>query len=832
MSRHPRSSIALVSLAIGWIAAISHGGICYGGLPAKLFSTAVQGKTWVSFPAEGFSAPACGVVYRLGDMVECGVPLGGIDTGCIDLETSGLLGYSTIFNTHVPRGGPINLPILGLSTGGKTWVLCAKRPKPGWGKNDWGVDERMVLPVRSELKLEGVETAKEIHYWGHYPVADLEFDTDAPLQVGLRAWSPFLPGDVVTSAMPAMIFEAHIRNPSGSRQKGTIAFSFPGPDPKEAGGRSSREPFAIGGIRSSRSLGLATIGYVGSEVRGKLASYVLGVIHRGKTRPRSTSAANWRRRASVGENRHGAAAGRDDAAGSVGGRRFLASGRRRKGRAVCRDLVCADVERRRLQLGDESAEGLHRLAADVHPHVREILPDPCETALLVAREHRSLLRRVLAWQQVVYADSSLPIWLRDSLVNMLHLITEDGLWAQAKAPIPGWAKEKDGLYGMIECPRECPQIECIPCSFYGTLPLAYFFPELALSTLRGYKGYQFEEGAVPWIFGGCTEGSPYIDFAMPHRGYQITLNGPCYVAMVDRYLMCHDSKGLLREFYPSVKKSVAYTIGLQSRARRRGEHARPSGQHERLQLGDRVVRVRPLGRHRAARRRSPSGHAGDGPTDGRARRRPAIRRAMPHVDRPGPEKPQHEDVERPVLLDALGREGGQEVRPGFCQPVGWPMDHPFPRPPRRIPGGPRSHGARTIEELNMSASPYGAISFIKPDKTVLRPHEFPLASFYHPYDFFLPEVMMLGMTYMYDGQNELGLELTRRSMDNIVCKQGSRWYMPVIILGDTGKRSSGTDYYQNMMLWSLPAAMEGKSLDAVCRPGGLVDRMIKAAAEK
>ena len=92
--------------------------------------------------------------------------------------------------------------------------------------------------------------------------------------------------------------------------------------------------------------------------------------------------------------------------------------------------------------------------------------------------------------------------------------------------------------------------------------------------------------------------------------------------------------------------------------------------------------------------------------------------------------------------------------------------------------------------------------------------------------------MMLGMTYMYNGQKELGLELTRRCLNNIVCEQGTTWDMPNIILGDTGKRSYGSDYYQNMMLWSLPAAMENKSLEAPCRPGGLVERVLKAAVEK
>ena len=71
-----------------------------------LFPINNPGRQWHRFTAEGFpDASACGVIYRAGDTVVNGMPLGGVDTGCVDLETSGLLGYSTIFNTHVPRRG-------------------------------------------------------------------------------------------------------------------------------------------------------------------------------------------------------------------------------------------------------------------------------------------------------------------------------------------------------------------------------------------------------------------------------------------------------------------------------------------------------------------------------------------------------------------------------------------------------------------------------------------------------------------------------------------------------------------------------------------------------
>ena len=49
---------------------------------------------------------------------------------------------------------------------------------------------------------------------------------------------------------------------------------------------------------------------------------------------------------------------------------------------------------------------------------------------------------------------------------------------------------------------------------------------------------------------------------------------------------------------------------------------------------------------------------------------------------------------------------------------------------------------------------------------------------------------------------------------------------------DTGERTFGNDYYQDMMLWSLPAAIEGKDFAAPNRPGGLVERMIRAARSK
>ena len=90
---------------------------------------------------------------------------------------------------------------------------------------------------------------------------------------------------------------------------------------------------------------------------------------------------------------------------------------------------------------------------------------------------------------------------------------------------------------------------------------------------------------------------------------------------------------------------------------------------------------------------------------------------------------------------------------------------------------------------------------------------------------------MLAMTYMYHGRQEFGIELARKVWHNLVCQQGYTWDMPNIMRGDvdTGERTFGNDYYQDMMLWRCrpqspareltPRASRADWSTACCRPG-------------
>jgi uncharacterized protein (DUF608 family) len=783
-----------------------------------LFPTDLPNKQWLQFRAAGFNRPACGVIYHLRDQVTNGMALGGVDTGCVDLETSGMLGYLTIFNTHIPRRGPVNLPLLGLSVGGKAWVLCdPSQTKTGggeyqpaapgkgyriWKEKGWVNSKDACEDPAPPLKLEGVGTAREVHYWGHYPVVDMEFETDAPVRVGLRAWSPFLPGQVVDSMLPGIVFEVHLRNTSGQTQAGAVALSFPGPTAKEADGTTfARQPARAGRFK-------------GVSVSSPLASYALGVV--GNERARFGGSLGGEGAMWVGIGQWLPEASPADSGSSAAVDFRLRPGQSR----VTRFIVAWHAP-------TWNAGGYNWAASPptfTHMYARHY-PSVLDAAEKLARNHARLLKRILAWQQVVYADEKLPVWLRESLVNVLYMITEDGLWAQAKPPLPTWAKPEDGLFGLNECPRGCPQIECIPCSFYGNQPLVYFFPELALSTYRGYKGYQFPDGAPPWIFGGCTGNTAPIDYASTTRGYQFSTNGISLAAMLDRYFLCYPAKRreFVREFYPVLKQCMIWTVNL------RPEYA----------LGDRIIAM-------------PTGNVG---TEWFEAPEPGWAGMTAHVG--GLHLAQLRITER--FAEAAGDHAfAQQCRDwlkagadameqklwtggyylnywepesnrksdlvfGYQLDGEWITDHhglPSPLPEPRV-----RQTLETIKRCNVAVTKYGAVNYARPDGTPA-----PVKG-YGTYSYFPPEALMLAMNYMYEDQKDFGLELARKVWHNLVCSHGYTWDMPNIMRGDadTGERTYGNDYYQDMMLWSLPAALEGKDFGAPMQPGGLVDLMLRAA---
>jgi uncharacterized protein (DUF608 family) len=809
------------SLMRFWFAALVFGvGMTVWG--AGLFQADLPSREWVQFQADGFEKPVCGVIHRLDKPALSGVALGGLDTGCIDMETSGLWGYCTIFNSHVPRRGPINLPFLGLSVGGKTWVLC----DPGKTKHyqHWGVSQ--TEPYPQKLELTGVGTVSEIHYWGHYPVADLEYATDAPVSVGLRAWSPFLPGDINTSLLPGAVFEVRLRNPGSSPQSGAIAFSFPGMTIKEANEREfKREEFG-GYLRGVE----VKAGSWRAPWRTEMTKYVLGVLEENKVRFGGELGADGAAWAALGEHLPEAKA---DQPGSSAAVDFtLTPGQEKTVRFVL-TWWCPQWNGK----GVPWIEGGHWFTHTYALRYRSAR----DAAVALAQRHEGILKRIIAWQSVIYDEQALPIWLRDSLINILYLITEDGMWAAADGPpIPPWVRKEDGMWGMDAEPRSGPDIEAIPCSFYGNLPIVYFFPELALSNLRVYKGYQFPEGAMPFTWGGFAHDAR-CDFVTPNRGIHTTYNGVCYASLVDRYALCRGDEAFAREFYESVKKNTIFTMNL-----------RPD-----YPIGDAVIAM-PIFNDGGWY------EVGDPPFRGITTHTGGVHLAQLRIaEKMAKQVGDADFADQCRKWLSAGQESlegklwngnsylmNRELETGAKSDLIFAsqLDGEWITAIHGLPGVFRKDRVEivldTLEKFNIPPSKTGVIFVTDPDG---KPHYSDPWDSYGTYGSFPAELLMFSMNYMYNGKPEVGMGVAHKAWDSIVCRWGYSWNQPSVSRGDqdTGEmrgyfpgkpddpdRRYGHENYQNMMLWALPAAMKGQDLAGPTKPGGLVARIVEAAKNK
>ena len=755
----------------------------------ELFPSNLPPKEWSQFNAFGYETPVHGVIYYGSQPPVNGLPLGGIDTGCLDLEVTGLLGYSSIFNELVPRRGPINEPFLGVSSGNQAWI-CTMLNIQQRNDHTW-------FDIYNQRFFDGAQIASEIEYWGHYPVADQNFKFETcPFQVSMRSWSPFIPGDSAVSNTPGAVFEVHILNPSEDPRQGTVAFSFPGPNESEAGTTLFERQ-----TLSDELQGIA--------VTSAQASYVLAVEGR----------SNFRTGGSLGVDGHAWCTIEHylPYAVSQGGASL----------AVDFNLEAGEEKVIRFFLAWYSpiwmSGGTMKSGGNPFTHMyASRFASALEVAHFLTQNHHSLLGRILAWQSAVYSDHRIPGWLQDSLINILHLIPETTVWAQAKSPIGDWCRPEDGLFGMNESPRWCPQIECIPCGFYGNLPIVYFFPELALSTLRGYKAYQYPSGAAPWVFGGCTVASPPYEFSMPSPGYnnkpQTTLDGPCYLEMIDKLWQRTGDDQILHEFYESAKQNTIFTMNLRPGSGPAGIVSMPADNnaYDWYEMCDLFGIVPHIGGvHLAQLRLAHRMAAAVGDTDFANQCLEWLKQGSEVLEKDGWSGSQYllfnelETGKKSDIILAHQLDGEWIARFHGLKGV---------FRPDRV-----NQVLEKLKRTSLKESSYGAVVFLPPEgdsTTEWNPGYWSLRGV-HP-----PGTYMLSMLYMYKGHQETGLDLARRTTLEVI-KRGWYWDWPVALDGNQGERV-GFDYYQNLVLWSLPSGISGGDLTQVCQPDGLVDRIIKA----
>lgn len=844
----------------------------------KLFPEDLRETEWTTFEAKGFSRPVAGVIYRTERPACCGVPLGGLGTGCLDIETTGVLGFSTILDQtsrrSLPLVGPMTpkgcvnrhpqilLPFLGLSirewakpgdARNRTWVLAARQFVDG-GPVQGCTEPRFIQhgeehnhPAKIQdwydawavdvPRIDDVEAAKEIDYWGHYPVADIQFDTTAPVKVSLRAWSPFIPGDLAASNVPGTVFEVRVSNSTDTVQCATLGFSFPGPEDSESKEyrRSIIKEDGFSGVAVNSieenvgyAVGVLTQQHVEQWIWGQLpaegtklsssARFGTGLHHEPSAWSKIASGLPDQRTVDSDEIEEFGAGSASTAVDFI----------LQPGETATVRFVLAWYAPEWVSDGWETLLCFEPVWKDQMPDYeipgRDVPPDEGEhytamyatrfqnaedVALHLARNHVSLLKRILAWQEAIYASEELPSWLRDTLINHMGLLTEDSFWAQPKKPLGDWSFP-EGAFGTMECPRFCPITGCGGSNWYGDLPLLYFFPQLEKAICRDYKEYIRPDGCVPFLF-------PFGDFTKPTYEWIAPINGVYYADMVDRLWARTKDDGVLREFYPSIKKSTIFTMTMTPG---------PDG----------ILMARPTPDGKPRTGQLPWEHT---PATGMVpfiasmrlfNLQIAKRMAEATGDQEFADQCQEWFDHTKAVMDEKLWAGDSYLF--YYDPVtgeknddilSAQLDADWASMSRGLSGVFQGDRAKTtLDTIKRSCeTDYGFVGFASR-------MEGPKL---HGYGTFYPENVIVGMTYIYHGETEYGLEIIRRFVHNVVCKQRHPWDTPNLITCDTGERLYGTDYNQNMLLWAIPAALAGQELTAPCASGGLVDRVLQASAD-
>lgn len=187
-----------------------------------------------------------------------------------------------------------------------------------------------------------------------------------------------------------------------------------------------------------------------------------------------------------------------------------------------------------------------------------------------------------SWQAPYVEDESKPLWYRGALFNELYVLADGGsLWGR---PV-GSTRDTPSTFGFMEC-FDYPYYNTLDVLFYGSMPLAKFWPDLDKQVMRAFADtvpteisdkymwvwktqqtgkLQFRtrkvKGAVPHDLGVPKE-DPFIQ--VNQFGWQDT-NGwkdlnPKFVLMIYRDFVFTGRKdiGFLKYTWPAVTEALAY----------------------------------------------------------------------------------------------------------------------------------------------------------------------------------------------------------------------------------------------------------------------------------
>lgn len=458
--------------------------------------------------------------YTSSDALRCGVPLGGIGAGKIEVFPDGTLNNFTIYNnwSHPVKNANI----------GNHFAIFAE------------TEAGRKAAFLQTAAIGRFPTVQHIDYLGLYPRARLEYsDPGLPVSVTLDAFSPVIPGDYEASALPVAIFRFTVANPGASTARVSIMATHLNRCGQWVVGRKNRVErlgdllgvtFGVERALPDDVTAGETCLLAATQGARKSCRVQWNLKERQLFRltPEDEEIEPWPEFSETGQILE-AGEGFE-----VTGERYEPAGAVTQslevppGGSVILDFVLA----------------WHMPNHHVGHVYERRFRSAAEVALQVAPRVDEFLRAVTSWQDLVI-NTSMPEPLKDAVLNNLYPLTSNTWWG------------REGEFVMYEAPEACPLMDTLDVRYYSSVATAMLFPKLDMKGLEQLAKAQRPSGYIPHDLGRNRIDMPSDGTTAPPLWKDLC---PKFVLQVYRDFIWTGDADWARSLYPAVKAAMKWSL--------------------------------------------------------------------------------------------------------------------------------------------------------------------------------------------------------------------------------------------------------------------------------
>ena len=718
------------------------------------------------------------IQYRASDALVNGLPLGGFGCGALQVFPDGTRGLFTGLNNWEE-------PLQQIHWFRDGTAADFRHANPFGLFVSW--KDQRVAKLLQQTPVAGCPTIQAIELAADFPIARLTFpDPDIPIHVTLTHSSPFIPGNAKDSGLPVVVSVFQLTNPLEIPVTASVlacCVNVVGSWNVSRYNRIDRRAGLIGlschrrrnHLRDARGGDMVLATAIGSGPSDQDVTYLASWMYatqpfRGNHEDRHLEA--WRFFAADGRlpndtASHEAMGELDEPMGALAARLTLAPGSTREVTFIYSWFMPNHLYGHRYQQW-------FRSAWDVTSYVHA--------------RRTTLMNQTHAWHRTI-RQSGLPEWLADGLINTMSVYTAASWWT------------RDGRFAIYENPIKWPLMDSLDVRYYGTLPLAAWFPKLEASTMLQFAKAQRPDGRIPHDLGkaqldcpsdGTTAGLPWKDLATK------------FALMAYRDVLWSQDRQLLRRLYPHVKRAMRWEFTTDRNGDGLPDNEGLDSTYDLWPFHGASAYTASifLAALRASQRMA------------RAMSDAAFATQCQQWFRRGVESFEDKLWTGSYYLASRADDGSAyEVCIGGQLNGQWYahlLNLGYLLPPSHV-----RTAVETMLALNGQASRFGAVNAVFPDGRID-------TSSLQSGNIWVGETYALASLAIDEGLIEEGLELTRRMWMTFVDQAKSPWCQPDVIVANDGRLGDGEFYLRNVAIWGVPFAL--------ARVDGRVRRMLKTLA--